>query len=95
MWNEQDNPISTRLRDSEQILEVIKNKMLMYNPETDDRALIMEVYVVDQRKDDIASGYTPEEDRWVEYTTETGPKQEFSIDLDEEGWLWHDELELK
>ena len=95
MWNEQDDPISKRLRDEDQILKVIKNKTMMYNPKTDERALVMEVYIVDHPDDATDTGYSMEEDRWVEYTTESGPKEDFSVDLDEDGWLWHDELEVK
>ena len=40
---------------------------------------------------------TLEEDVYVRYTTDSGPKEDFSVDLDDEGWLWYDELtqELK
>ena len=45
-WNKRQEPISERLRDPDQILEVVS----------------------------------------------VGPKEDFSVDLDDEGWIWHDEL---
>ena len=94
MWNEMDEPISERLRDPDQILEVVKNKTMMYNHRNGDTAIISDVFLVEQDEHSIKEGYTIDEDRWVEYiTTTAGPKEDFSVDLDDEGWVWHDELE--
>jgi len=92
-WNTRQEPISERLRDPEEILRVVKDKTLMYNPQSGETAIISEVFLVDQDENSIKEGYTIEEDRWVEYITAThGPKESFSVDLDEEQWIWHDEL---
>ena len=94
-WNNQQEPISVRLRDPEEILKVVKNKTMMYNKDSGDTAIIPEVFLVEQDEHSIKEGYTLEEDRWVEYITSEGPKENFSVDLDEENWIWHDELEGK
>jgi len=92
-WNKRIEPISERLRDSDEILEVVKNKTMIYNTRNGDTAIISEVFLVDQDEHSIKEGYTIEEDRWVEYiTASTGPEEQFSVDLDDEGWVWHDEL---
>ena len=92
-WNDESEPITQRLRDKEQILHVIENKTMMYNKRTGETALISEVFEVFQDSKSLEQGYSPDEDRWVEYVTEEGPTEDFSIDLDDEGWIWHDELE--
>ena len=94
-WNNRQEPISERLRDPDQILAVTKKKTMMYNTRTDQTALVMEVFVVEQDENSIKDGYTIDEDRWVEYVTDDGPKEDFSVDLDDEGWIWHDELEVQ
>ena len=94
MWNERDEPISERLRDPDQILYVVKNKTMMYNERTKETALISEVFEVHQNEDCEKDGYSIDEDRYVEYILETGPAEDFSVDLDDEGWIWHDELEI-
>ena len=94
-WNKRQEPISERLRDPDEILTVTNKKTMMYNPRTTQTALIMEVFLVDQDEQSIEDGYTPDEDRWVEYVTDTGPQEDFSVDLDDDGWIWHDELEVK
>ena len=92
-WNKKQEPISERLRDPDQILEVVKEKTMMYNTRSGDTAIISEVFLVEQDENSIKEGYTIDEDRWVEYiTTSVGPKEDFSVDLDDEGWIWHDEL---
>jgi hypothetical protein len=68
---------------------------MIYNPNTKQTALVMEVFVVEQDENSIENGYTVDEDRWVEYVTDEGPLEDFSVDLDDEGWLWHDELEVQ
>ena len=94
-WNQRQEPISERLRDSKEILKVTNKKTMMYNTQTDQTALVMEVFIVDQDEQSIADGYDPEEDRWVEYVTTDGPLEDFSVNLDDEGWIWYDELEIK
>lgn len=92
-WNKKDEPISTRLRDPDEILKVVEEKTLMYNKITNKTAIISDVFLVEQDKNSIKEGYTIDEDRWVEYITEDGPLESFSTDLDEDHWIWHDELE--
>lgn len=92
-WNKKLEPISERLRDSDEILQVVKNKTMIYNPTNGDTAIISEVFLVEQDEHSIKEGYTEEEDRYVEYiTTSSGPQEHYSVDLDDEGWIWHDEL---
>jgi len=95
-WNKREEPISERLRDPDEILQVVKNKTMIYNKRSGDTAIISEVFFVEQDENSIKEGYTIDEDRWVEYiSTDTGPKENFSVDLDDGGWIWHDELEAK
>lgn len=92
-WNKQDEPISARLRNTEEILKVVQEKTMMYNSRTGDTAIISDVFLVEQDEYSLEDGYTPDEDRWVEYiTTNDGPMEDFSVDLDDDGWVWHDEL---
>jgi hypothetical protein len=95
LWNKRHEPISERLRDPDEILNVTNKKTMIYNPNTKQTALVMEVFVVEQDENSIENGYTVDEDRWVEYVTDEGPLEDFSVDLDDEGWLWHDELEVQ
>tara|TARA_B110000495_G_C22612480_1_gene365489 strand:+ start:238 stop:537 length:300 start_codon:yes stop_codon:yes gene_type:complete len=95
MWNKRNEPIAERLRDPHELGVIIVEKSLIYNPYIHKTAIVMDVYEVDIDPDNDADGYS-EEDRYVEYVTDEGPKSDFSIDLDDEGWLWHRELkELK
>ena len=95
-WNKQDEPISSRLRDTNEILKVVHEKAMIYNSRTGDTAIISDVFLVEQDDKSIEEGYSPDEDRWVEYiTTNNGPMEDFSVDLDDEGWIWHDELQEK
>ena len=55
-------------------------------------ALIANVFEVEHDDQSLEDGYCEEEDRWVEYITETGPQEDFSVDLDDEGWIWLDEI---
>lgn len=92
-WNKKLEPISERLRDPCEILQVVESKSMIYNTITSDTAIISEVFLVEQDENSIKEGYTEDEDRWVEYiTSQEGPKEKFSVDLDDEGWVWHDEL---
>jgi len=92
-WNKREEPISERLRDPDEILQVVKDKTMIYNKRSGDTAIISEVFLVEQDEHSINEGYTIEEDRWVEYITAIdGPKENFSVDLDDGGWIWHDEL---
>jgi len=92
-WNKRNEPISERLRDKDEIIKVISEKTMIYNPRTKSTALISEVYEVEHDDQALEDGYSPDEDRWVEYVvTDEGPNEDFSVDLDDEGWLWLDEL---
>ena len=93
-WNKRDEPISERLRDDSELRLIIDNKSMMYHEPSQQAALIMDVWKVDPVEGDDT---TIEEDRYIRYSTEFGPKEDFSVDLDDEGWLWYDELtqELK
>ena len=93
-WNKRQEPISERLRDSIEILQIVENKTMMLNKITGDTALISDVFEVHQDEQSLKDGYNMDEDRWVEYITATnGPKEDFSVDLDDSGWIWYDELE--
>lgn len=92
-WNKRTEPISERLREEPELLKIISEKTLIYNPLKNQSALIMEVFKVDHDEDDITEGYDLEEDRWVEYITHDGLKENFSVDLDDEGWIWFEELQ--
>jgi len=94
-WNKKNEPISERLRDSVEILQVVEKNTMMLNKITGDTALISDVFEVHQDENSITDGYNLDEDRWVEYiTTIDGPKEDFAVDLDDAGWIWHDELEV-
>ena len=64
----------------------------MYNPNSKETAIIAEVYEVFYDKNGARFTSETEEDRFVEYITNAGPQQDFSVDLDDEGWLWQTEL---
>lgn len=89
-WNAAQEPISERLRNEDQLFFVQENKTMMYHEDTGQTALIMDVWCVDPTPGDDAS---IEEDRYVRYTTADSIKEDYSVDLDDEGWLWYDELE--
>ena len=88
-WNICTDPISSRLRDRDELSIVQNTKSMIYHEPSKTTALIMDVWIVDPVPDNLE---TLEEDRYVRYTTETEVLQDFAIDLDEEGWLWYDEL---
>ena len=88
-WNLCHDPIANRLRNNEELKIVQNNKTMIYNEETKETALIMDVWIVDPVPEWTE---TREEDRYVRYTTEHAIKEDFSVDLDDEGWLWFDEL---
>ena len=89
-WNKAQEPISERLRDNDQLHFVQEHKTMMYHEGTGETALIMDVWCVEPTPGDDAS---IEEDRYIRYTTENSIKEDYSVDLDDEGWLWCDELE--
>jgi len=88
-WNMLEYPISTRLRDHDEIKLITENKYLIYHKQTQQTALIVEAYIVDD-------GGFPEdtyEDRYVQYVVNEQYKEDWSTDLDDEGWTWFDELQ--
>ncbi len=89
-WNALQDPISLRLRDDDELDIIQKNKTMLYHEPTNTTALVMDVWIVPPVKDQPD---TIKEDRYVRYTTETSVEEAFSIDLDEDGWLWFDEIE--
>lgn len=89
-WNTAQEPISERLRNEQQLNFVQENKMMMYHEGTGETALIMDVWCVEPTPGDDSS---MEEDRYIRYTTESSIREDYSVDLDDEGWLWYDELE--
>ena len=89
-WNNKEEPISERLRDEEEIHIVNNNKALMYNPKTKETGLILDVFVVDP-----IEPFDQEEDRYVEYTVAHDLRKDWSVDLDDEGWIWQDQMEIK
>tara|TARA_B100000989_G_scaffold296937_1_gene281311 strand:+ start:359 stop:565 length:207 start_codon:yes stop_codon:yes gene_type:complete len=64
--------------------------MMMYHEGTGQTALIMDVWCVEPTPGDDAS---IEEDRYIRYTTSDSVNEDYAVDLDEEGWIWYDELE--
>ena len=89
-WNKKDEPISERLRDDIQIHYVNNNHTLMYNPRTQETGLILDVFVVDIELDTDV-----DEDRFVEYTVADDLRKDWSVDLDDDGWIWQDQMEIK
>ena len=89
-WNKRDEPISERLRDDRQIHYVNNNHTLMYNPRTQETGLILDVFVVDIELDTDV-----DEDRFVEYTVADDLRKDWSVDLDDDGWIWQDQMETK
>ena len=89
MWNLTGDPIAGRLRNQNQLQLIQDNHSMIYHEPTKMTALIMDVWVVDPvpGEDD-----TIEEDRYVRYTTENEVKSDYAVDLDDEGWLWYDEI---
>ena len=89
IWNLTEDPIANRLRNQGELQLVQDNHAMIYHEPTKMTALIMDVWVVDPvpGEDD-----TIEEDRYVRYTTENEVKSDYAVDLDDEGWLWYDEL---
>ena len=89
MWTLTQDPIANRLRNQEQLHLVQDNHAMIYHEPTKMTALIMDVWVVEPipGEDD-----TIEEDRYIRYTTENEVKSDYAVDLDDEGWLWYDEL---
>ena len=89
IWNLTQDPIASRLRDDEELNIVQNNKSMIYHEETKQTALIMDVWIVDPvpGEDD-----TLEEDRYVRYATDSEILTDYAVDLDDEGWIWHEEL---
>ena len=88
-WNMFEEPISTRLRDDDELSVIQNNKTMLYHEPSGITALIMDVWMVPPVTNEPD---TIREDRYIRFTTEDTVHQEFSIDLDEDGWLWFDEL---
>ena len=89
-WNKKEEPISERLRDDTQIHYVNNNHTLMYNPRTQETGLILDVFIVDiELEEDV------DEDRFVEYTVADDLRKDWSVDLDDDGWIWQDQMETK
>ncbi len=89
VWNLTEDPIANRLRNNEELHLVQNSKSMIYHEPTQTTALIMDVWIVDPVPDCLE---TLEEDRYVRYTTEFAVKEDFAVDLDDEGWLWYDEM---
>ena len=92
VWNVVSDPIAQRLRDDDELKLVQNSKSMIYHEPTKRTALIMDVWVVDPVPGELA---TEEEDRYVRYTTEHEILQDFAVDLDDEGWLWYEELTME
>lgn len=93
IWNKMEEPISTRLRDNEELDNVVNTNPLMYNPRTGQTALVVDVFIVDPIKDPFDAA--EEEDRFVNYITDDVYKKDWSVDLDDEGWVWLENKENK
>ena len=48
--------------------------------------MVVDVFVVDPIKDPFDCG--DEEDRYVNYVTNEEYRRDWSVDLDDEGWIW-------
>ena len=88
-WNALEEPISSRLRNSDELDLIQNTKTMLYHEPTGKTALVMDIWKVLPVKDQPE---TIEEDRYVRYTTVDTIDEDFSIDLDNDGWLWFDEL---
>ena len=104
-WNSYINPISTRLRDEDALMEICENNNMIYHPPTGSTAVIIDVYIVDVEeniREAMDSCMNPfdvtneafvddQEDRYLHYLSDEQIYEDFSIALDEEGWVWADE----
>ena len=89
IWNKMEEPISTRLRNDKELNFVVDNNPLMYNPRTGRTALVVDVFIVDPHEGLPEEKYDGgEEDRYVNYVTNDEYKKDWSVDLDDEGWIW-------
>ena len=86
-WNVVLEPISERLRDDEELKIISETNAMIYHQETGTTALIMEVWKVDPIE---GSPETKEEDRYVKYASDHFVREDYSVDLDDEGWIWYD-----
>ena len=89
-WNALEEPISNRLRDGLELNIIQNTKTMIYHEPTGATALVMDIWKVPPIK---GQPETLQEDRYVRYTTVDTIQEDFSIDLDNEGWLWFDELQ--
>ena len=89
-WNTYSAAISERLRDQNELQVIQDTNAMIYHEPTNSTGLIMDVWCVAPVAGDPS---TAEEDRYIRYTTNQEIKEDFSVDLDEEGWIWFDELE--
>ena len=88
-WNKKEEPISLRLRDNNELSFVVSENPLIYNPRTNETALIVDVFVVEPPDDvDWDGELTEDEDRYVQYVTNEEYRKDWSTDLDDEGWIW-------
>ena len=95
IWNKMEEPIATRLRDKYELDFVVNNNPLMYNPRTGHTALVVDVFIVDP--DETGEGRSldgEDEDRYVNYVTNDEYRKDWSIDLDDEGWIWLEQQEI-
>ena len=91
-WNKKEEPISLRLRDNNELSFVVSENPLIYNPRTNETALIVDVFVVEPPDDvDWDGELTEDEDRYVQYVTNEEYRKDWSTDLDDEGWIWLEE----
>tara|TARA_Y100000593_G_scaffold16044_1_gene31668 strand:- start:583 stop:870 length:288 start_codon:yes stop_codon:yes gene_type:complete len=88
-WNALEEPIAERLRNDIELEAITNTKTMMYHEPTGTTALIMDVWIVSP---DPNFPESVEEDRYVQYATEFDINEEFSVELDSDGWLWFDEL---
>ena len=86
-WNVVLEPISERLRNDKELNIINETNAMIYHQESRTTALILEVWKVDPLKD---SPETEEEDRYVKYASDNFVREDYSVDLDDEGWLWYD-----
>ena len=89
IWNLAGSPIANRLRNQKELQLIQDSHAMIYHEETKMTAIIMDVWIVDPipEEDD-----TIEEDRYVRFTTESEVRSDYAVNLDDEGWLWYDEI---
>ena len=94
LWNDRYLPISSRMQDQEELLKILEGNSLIYNPKLNQTAVILEVYIMDdvQDENDIHDLTDELENRYVVCLWENQIIKGFSIEIDDDGWIWAEEV---